>query len=72
MIIIGGVKMKIIKDEAAQTSAELLLLFGGIIVVVVVFAIFYSNYLSGLGTEINNTDVQNVTNSIDSLDEKFN
>jgi uncharacterized protein (UPF0333 family) len=71
VIFIGGVKMKIIKDEAAQTSAELLLLFGGIIVVVVVFAVFYRNYLSGLGNEITNTDLKDVTDNINALNDSF-
>ncbi len=63
--------MNIIKDNAAQTSAELLLLFGGVIVIVVVFALFYRNYLSGLGNAINGTDLQNVNNNITSLNNKF-
>ncbi len=68
---IGGVKMNIIKDDAAQTSAELLLLFGGIIIIAIAAALVYRNYLGGLATEINQTDVQNVTNSINSLNNKF-
>ena len=64
--------MNIIKDEAAQTSAELLLLFGGVIVIVVIAALFYKNYLSGLGNAINGTDVQNVTSNINNLSNKFN
>ncbi len=41
--------MDIINEEAAQRSAELMLLFGGIIVIAIVAAIFYKNYLTGLG-----------------------
>ncbi len=63
--------MNIFKDDAAQTSAEMLLLFGGVIVVVVVFALFYSNYLKGLGNTITGTDLQNVNASINNLTEKF-
>ncbi len=65
--------MNIIKDDAAQTSAELLLLFGGVIVIVVVAALFYKNYLTGLGNAItgNGSDLQNVTSSINSLNNKF-
>ena len=48
--------MDIINDEAAQTSAELVLLFGGIIVIAIVAAIFYRNYLNGLGSNITITD----------------
>jgi hypothetical protein len=63
--------MNIIKDDAAQTSAELLLLFGGIMVIVIVAAIVYRNYLQGLGNAITGTDLQNVTQSINNLTNKF-
>jgi len=56
--------MNIIEDNAAQTSAEMILLFGGIIVVVIAAALFYRNYLSGLGNTINQTDTQQVVSSI--------
>lgn len=56
--------MDIIKDDAAQTSAEMILLFGGIIAIVVAMAILYRNYLSGLGNTINGTDLQNVQSGI--------
>lgn len=59
--------MGISKDESAQTSAELILLVGGMIVIAIVVAIFYKNYLTGLGNEINNTDVANVNNKINGL-----
>jgi uncharacterized protein (UPF0333 family) len=60
--------MDIIKDDAAQTSAEMILLFGGIIVVVVVAALFYRNYLNGLGSNITNgTDLNNTLNGINNL-----
>ena len=70
--------MNIIKDDAAQTSAEMLLLFGGIIAIVVAMAILYRTYLSGLGNTINGTDLQNVQSGIsntsnpNSLINKFN
>jgi len=63
--------MNIIKDDAAQTSAEFLLLFGGVIVVVVAFAIFYSQYISGLGNALNGTYLTNINNNITSLSSKF-
>ncbi|WP_048191474.1 hypothetical protein [Methanobacterium sp. SMA-27] len=63
--------MDIINEEAAQSSAELVLLFGGIIVIAIVAALFYKNYLSGLGNGINNTDLQNVNNKINNLSNKF-
>lgn len=56
--------MDIIKDDAAQTSAEMILLFGGIIVIVVAAALFYRNYLNGLGTTINQTDTQQLVSNI--------
>jgi hypothetical protein len=63
--------MDIIKDDAAQTSAEMLLLFGGVIVIVVAAALFYRNYLAGLGNAITGTDLQNTINGINNLNQKF-
>ncbi|MGC9517186.1 MAG: class III signal peptide-containing protein [Methanomicrobiales archaeon] len=63
--------MGIFNEEKAQGSAEMILLFGGIIVIAIVAAVYYRNYLSGLGNEINSTDVENVTNSISNLKDLF-
>ena len=63
--------MKIINEEKAQGSAEMILIFGGVIVIAIVAAVFYRNYLTGLGNEINTTDVENVTNSISNLKNLF-
>jgi hypothetical protein len=63
--------MQILKEDKGQGSAELILIFGGIIVIASVAAIFYRNYLARLGNEINKTDVQNVTNSLNGLKNKF-
>lgn len=63
--------MRLLKDEAAQTSAELVLLFGGIIVIALVALISYQNYLSGLGNEINGTQLNETTNNIIGLKDKF-
>ncbi|MDI6644371.1 MAG: class III signal peptide-containing protein [Methanobacteriaceae archaeon] len=63
--------MKIMDEEKAQGSAEMILIFGGIIVIAIVAAFFYRNYLTGLGNEINTTDVENVTNSISNLKNLF-
>ena len=63
--------MKIIEEEKAQGSAEMILIFGGLIVIAIVAAVFYRNYLTGLGNEINTTDVENVTNSISNLKNLF-
>ncbi|MEN4018695.1 MAG: class III signal peptide-containing protein [Methanobacterium sp.] len=64
--------MQILKEDKGQGSAELILIFGGIIVIAIAAAIYYRNYLEGLGDEINKTDVQNVTNSLNDLKKKFN
>jgi hypothetical protein len=63
--------MGILKEESAQTSAELILIVGGIIIIAIVAAIFYKNYVNGLGNEINNTDVANVTSNINGLKSLF-
>jgi uncharacterized protein (UPF0333 family) len=64
--------MQILKEDKGQGSAELILIFGGIIVIAIVAAIYYRDYLIGLGDEINRTDVQNVTNSLNDLKRRFN
>jgi hypothetical protein len=64
-------KMKIINDEKAQGSAELILLFGGVIVIAIVAAVYYKNYLSGLGNQIKDNDLNRLTNSIKGLNNKF-
>ncbi|GAB6055022.1 hypothetical protein JCM15415_03380 [Methanobacterium movens] len=63
--------MLFIIDEKGQGSAELILIFGGMIVIVIVAAIYYQNYLTGLGDEIIKTDVENVTNQINDLENRF-
>lgn len=63
--------MQILKDDKGQGSAELIMIFGGIIVIAIAAGIYYKNYLNGLGSEINNTDVKNVTNSLQNLKNKF-
>ena len=62
--------MQILKDDKGQGSTELILIFGGIIVIAIAASLYYQRYLSGLGTEINNTDVKNVTNSLQGLKTK--
>lgn len=63
--------MILLKDETAQVSAELILLFGGIIVIALVALISYQNYLKGMGNEINKTQLNNTTNEIINLKNKF-
>lgn len=64
--------MQIIKEDKAQGSAELILIFGGIIVVAIIAAIYYKNYITGLGNEINMTDVKNLNDNLTNLKNKFN
>ncbi|MGZ7046961.1 MAG: class III signal peptide-containing protein [Methanobacterium sp.] len=63
--------MQIIKENKGQGSAELILIFGGIIVIAIIAAIYYKNYLSGLGNA-SSSDVQNVNNNLTQLKNKFN
>lgn len=63
--------MQVLKEEEGQGSAELILIFGGIIVIAIIAALYYKNYLAGLGNEINNTDVNNVNGNLTNLKNKF-
>ncbi|KAF5075618.1 class III signal peptide-containing protein [Methanobacterium aggregans] len=63
--------MNMRKDENGQGSAELILVVGGMIVIAIAAAVFYKNYLIGLGDDINNTDVKAVTNKIQALKNDF-
>jgi uncharacterized protein (UPF0333 family) len=65
-------KMRILKEEKAQSSAELILIFGGIIVIAIIAALVYKNYLSGLGSAVNQTSVQDINTSLTNLTQKFN
>ncbi|BAZ99009.1 MULTISPECIES: class III signal peptide-containing protein [Methanothermobacter] len=60
----------LIADESGQGSAELILVFGGIIVIVTVAVVWYRNYVRGSEAAMK-SDVQNVTNSIKGLKNKF-
>lgn len=63
--------MNMIKDENGQGSAELILVLGGMIVIAIAAAVFYKNYLAGLGDDINKTDVNSTTTNIQNLKNKF-
>ena len=63
--------MKMLVEESGQGSAELILLFGGIIVVAIVALIAYKNYLNGLGSGINGSQVIETTNAIQGLKDLF-
>jgi hypothetical protein len=56
------IEMGIVKDEAAQSSAEYVLILGGIIVIVLVAIIVYKNYVSGVGSNITNGSEMNSVN----------
>lgn len=64
--------MGMLKEESGQGAAELILIFGGIIVIAIIAAIYYRNYLVGMGSEINKTDVKNINDSLTNLANKFN
>ncbi len=63
--------MGILEEETGQGAAEYLMIFGGVIVIVIAAAIYYNKYLSGMGQEINKTDVDNINNSLTGLLPKF-
>ena len=63
--------MKMLVEESGQGSAELILLFGGIIVIAIVALIAYKNYLNGLGSEINGSQLNETTNAIQGLKDLF-
>ncbi|WP_321422469.1 class III signal peptide-containing protein [uncultured Methanobacterium sp.] len=56
------IEMGIVKDEAAQSSAEYVLILGGIIVIVLVAIIVYKNYVSGVGSSLNGGSEMNSVN----------
>ncbi|MGB9937437.1 MAG: Flp family type IVb pilin [Methanobacterium sp.] len=62
--------MQILKDESGQGAAEYILLFGGVIVIAIAAALYYKNYLSGLGSNTS-ADVENVTSNLQNLSSKF-
>jgi uncharacterized protein (UPF0333 family) len=63
--------MQIIKEENAQGSAEFILILGGVIVIAIIAAVYYKHYLDGMGNAINSTDVQNINNALNGLNDKF-
>ncbi len=63
--------MKMLVEESGQGSAELILLFGGIIVIAIVALIAYKNYLNGLGSEINGSQLNETNNAIQGLKDLF-
>ncbi len=63
--------MKMLVEESGQGAAELILLFGGIIVIAIVALIAYKNYLNGLGSGINGSQLSETNNAIQGLKDLF-
>lgn len=61
-----------IKEEKAQAGAEILILIGGMIIIVLIAMYLYKDYLSGIGDEINSSELNKLDSSIKSLSSNFN
>ena len=57
-------------DQSGQTSTELILLLSGIIIIVLIFMNLYQNYVIDLTEDIENNELNNLTNQIDNLFKK--
>lgn len=55
------------EDNSGQVSAELILLFAGVIIVVIIAITIYKNYLVDFTNEINDNEVNDLKNKIDTL-----
>ncbi|MBQ6219395.1 MAG: class III signal peptide-containing protein [Methanosphaera sp.] len=60
-----------INDKSGQVSAELILLIAGIIIIVLIAVNIYKNYLTDFTQEINDTEVNNLIEEIDNLNNKL-
>jgi hypothetical protein len=60
-----------INDDTGQAGAEMLLLIGGMMIIVLIAIYFYNDYLSGIGDEINSTELNILNDSIKNLSLKF-
>lgn len=54
-------------DQSGQTSTELILLLSGIIIIVLIIMNLYQNYVIDLKENIENNELNNLTNQIDNL-----
>ncbi len=63
--------LKIMDDERAQGSVELILILGGLIIIVLLLVYIYKSYMSGLGDEINSSEVQILNNSFSDISARF-
>ncbi|RAP47148.1 MAG: hypothetical protein BZ136_06720 [Methanosphaera sp. rholeuAM74] len=59
------------KDTKAQVSAELILLLAGIMIIVLLMLNIYQDYVTDFTTEINHSEVSNITKQIDELKNNF-
>ncbi|MBE6493202.1 MAG: class III signal peptide-containing protein [Methanosphaera stadtmanae] len=57
-------------DQSGQTSTELILLLSGIIIIVLIIMNLYQNYVIDLTGDIENNELDNLTNQIDNLFKK--
>ncbi len=57
----------LINDVSGQVSAELILLLAGIIAIVIISLSMYKDYLTDFTNEINKSEVNNLINRIDEL-----
>lgn len=57
-------------DQSGQTSTELILLLSGIIIIVLIIMNLYQNYVIDLTEDIENNELNNLTNQIDNLFKK--
>lgn len=57
-------------DQSGQTSTELILLLSGIIIIILIIMNLYQNYVIDLTEDIENTELNNLTNQIDNLFKK--
>ena len=63
------VLVELIDDEYAQVSAEFLLLIAGLMIIVLLAMHIYQQYLDNLANQINDTEVNELLDKIDSLND---
>ncbi|WP_455645059.1 class III signal peptide-containing protein [Methanosphaera sp.] len=59
--------MNIIRDTSGQTSAELILLLAGVFIIVLLFMNIYQEYITSMGAEIKNNELNNLLDKIDDI-----
>lgn len=58
-----------LNDNSAQISTELILLMACILMVVICAIVMYRDYLENLVSEVNDTDVNELINKIDKIND---